>query len=279
MLRFSPDGKQLLLLINRGNGEEGWLLKFPEAGNAGVRRIEPPLRTFAGTPTVAWMPDNRRAIMALQDAPYKSEQLWMVDTLSGERHALTSGTRQVFGPSVAPDGNKLVFREGNGNYDLVSVDVATGTASTLLATDRNEAMPAWAAADNALVYVTDRNGPDEIWLRRGGDQDRPVVSPRDFPPDTTQWFMTPTLSPRGDRVIYTRIEQGGTARLWISSVAGGTPIRATHDEERVAEFSGTWSPDGSWFTYLRTAGGGGPFPESQDQRRGRPGSAQGRPRQ
>ena len=255
MLRFSPDGKQLLLLINRGNGEEGWLLKFPEAGNAGVRRIEPPLRTFAGTPTVAWMPDNRRAIMALQDAPYKSEQLWMVDTLSGERHALTSGTRQVFGPSVAPDGNKLVFREGNGNYDLVSVDVATGTASTLLATDRNEAMPAWAAADNALVYVTDRNGPDEIWLRRGGDQDRPVVSPRDFPPDTTQWFMAPTLSPRGDRVIYTRIEQGGTARLWISSVAGGTPIRATHDEERVAEFSGTWSPDGSWFTYYGLRGG------------------------
>ncbi len=249
-LRFSPDGQQLLLLINRGqNGEEAWLLKFPEAGNTGVRRIEPPLRTFSGTPSVSWMPDNRRVVMALQDTPDTSEQLWMVDTQSGERRALTSGTRTTFGPSVAPDGSKLVFRESNGNYDLVSVDVATGTASTLLATDRNEAMPAWAAADNSMVYVTTRNGPDEIWLRRGGDQDRPVVSPRDFPPGTTQWFMAPALSPRGDRVMYTRVEQSGTAHLWISSVAGGTPIRATHDEERGAEFAGTWSSDSAWFAY------------------------------
>ncbi len=249
-LRFSPDGKQLLLLVNRGqNGEEGWLLKFPEAGASGVRRIEPPLRTFAGTPSISWMPDSRRVVMALQDAPSQSEQLWMVDTQSRERHPLTSGTRQVFGPSVAPDGNTLVFREGNGNYDLVSVDVASGTASTLLATDRDEAMPAWAGADHSLVYVTDRNGPHEIWLRRNQDQDRPIVSPRDFPPGTTQWFMTPTLSPRGDRVIYTRIEQAGVARLWISSVAGGTPIRATQDAERGAEFAGSWSPDGAWFAY------------------------------
>ena len=250
-LRFSPDGKQLLLLINRGpNGEEGWLLKFPEAGAAGVRRIEPPLRTYSGTPSMSWMPDNRRVVMGLQDAPSKSEQLWMMDTQSGARHPLTSGTRATFGPSVAPDGNTLVFREGTGNYDLVSVDVASGTATTLLATDRDETMPAWAAAENVLVYVTNRNGPHEIWLRRSGDPDRPVVSTRDFPPDTTQWFMTPTLSPRGDRVIYTRIEQGGVARLWISSVAGGTPVRATHDDEREAEFGGTWSPDGSWFAYF-----------------------------
>jgi len=255
-LRFSPDGTQLLLIINRGqSGEEGWLLKFPEAGAAGVRRVEPPLRSFAGTPSVSWTPDNRRVVMSLQEAPSKSQQLWMVDTQSGERHPLTSGTRQMFGPSVAPDGNTLVFREGNGNYDLVSVDVGTGTASTLLGTDRNEAMPAWAANDNALVYVTDRNGPAEIWLRRSGDQDRPVVSTRDFPADTTQWFATPTLSPRGDRVLYTRVEQGGVAHLWISSVAGGTPVRATHDEERVAEFGGTWSPDGSWFAYYALRNG------------------------
>lgn len=249
VLRFSPDGKQLLVLLNRGSGEEGWLLSYPEAGAGGVRRIEPPLRTFSGTPSAAWMPDNRRVVMALQDTPYGSEQLWMVDTYSGERHALTSGTRDTSGPAIAPDGNTLVFRESSGNYDIVSVDVATGAPTSLIATERNEEMPAWAAAENALVYVTNRNGPDEIWLRQTGVADRPIVSPRDFPPDSTLAFMAPALSPRGDRVIYTRIERRGMARLWISAVAGGAPIRATHDDERGGEFGGTWSPDGAWFVY------------------------------
>ena len=217
-LQFSPNGKQLLLLVNRGQtGEEGWLLDFPDVGSTGLRHIDPPLRTLSGTPTVSWMPDNRRVVMDLQDAPDKSEQLWMVDTKSGARYALTSGTRPVFGASVAPDGNKLVFREQNGNYDLISVDVATGVASTLLGTDRNESMPAWAAANNTLVYVTNRNGPDEIWIRQGDVADRPVVSTRDFPPETTQWFVAPAVAPRGDRVIYARVDRGGTARLWISA--------------------------------------------------------------
>ena len=249
VLRFSPDGKQLLLILNRGSGEEGWLLKFPEEGSAGVRRIAPPLRTFSGTPTAAWMPDNRRVVMSLQDAPYGAEQLWTVDTQSGERHALTSGTRNTSGPAVAPDGNSLVFRETSGNYDIVSVELSNGAATSLIATERNEEMPAWAAAENTLVYVTNRNGPEEIWLRQNGVPDRPIVSTRDFPPDTTLGFMAPALSPRGDRVIYTRVERGGLARLWISAVAGGTPIRATHDDDRLGEFAGTWSPDGAWFVY------------------------------
>ena len=254
VLRFSPDGKQLLLILNRGSGEEAWVLKFPEEGSAGVHRIEPPLRTFSGTPTAAWMPDNRRVVMALQDAPYGAEQLWTVDTKSGERHALTSGTRNTSGPAVAPDGNRIVFRETSGNYDIVSVDLSNGAASSLIATERNEEMPAWAAAENSLVYVTNRNGPEEIWLRQNGVADRPIVSTRDFPPDTTLGFMAPALSPRGDRVMYTRIERGGLARLWISAVAGGIPIRATHDDDRRGEFAGSWSPDGTWFVYYAPTG-------------------------
>ena len=255
VLRFSPDGSRLILLVNRGAGEEGWLLTFPEAGTAGVRGIEPPLHTYAGTPTLSWMPDNRHVVLALQVDPVGSQQLWMVDMQSGERHALTSGTRDSHGPAVAPDGRRLIFRESSGNLDIVSVDLATGAASTVIATERNEAMPAWAAAEPAMVYVTDRNGPSEIWLRQGGLPDRPIVSTRDFPPDTTQWFMAPALSPRGDRVLYTRIERGGGAQLWISAVAGGAPIRAVRDDQHVGEFAGTWSPDGAWFTYCAVRDG------------------------
>ena len=55
-------------------------------------------------------------------------------------------------------------------------------------------MPAWAAAEPAMVYVGNRNGPDEIWFRRGGGLDRPIVTAR-FPADTMLLFMAPAEAP------------------------------------------------------------------------------------
>ena len=77
-LQFSPDGRQLLLLLNRGqDGGEGWLLKYPEEGSSGVRRLEPALKTYAGTSTSAWMPDNRHVVMSLQPTRYgRSSSGW-----------------------------------------------------------------------------------------------------------------------------------------------------------------------------------------------------------
>ena len=80
-------------------------------------------------------------------------------------------------------------------------------------------MPAWASKEPALVYVTDRNGAAEIWLHKPGQPDRPLVTARDFPPDTTQWFMGPSLSPDATRVIYTRTRAGRTRS--VVDVGGG----------------------------------------------------------
>ena len=75
--------------------------EVPRGGAAAVRRIEPPLKTCRGTPTPAWMPDNRHVVVSVQPTPDGSEQLWLVDTQSSERHALTSSTRNASSPSVA----------------------------------------------------------------------------------------------------------------------------------------------------------------------------------
>jgi Tol biopolymer transport system component len=199
------------------------------------------------------MPDNRHIVMSFQPRPDQNVMLWLADLESGRRHALTSGTTGSFAPAVSPDGQRLIAAETTGSFDITSIDLATATARTLVATERNEVMPAWAAAEPALVYVTDRNGPNEIWLRRGDNPDRPIVTLNDFPAGTTGAFMGPALSPRGDRVIYSRIETGTSARLWISAVTGGTPIQLTNDT--AVEMPGSWSPDGTWFVYLSVKDG------------------------
>ena len=111
-------------------------------------------------------------------------------------------------------------------------------------------MPAWALNEPALAYVSNRNGGEEIWFRRSGMPERPIVSHRDFADDSTLCFMTPALSPGGgtcglhprrDRHDRAPVDQRGGRRV---------AIRATSDTDAVAEFGGTWSPDGAWLAYF-----------------------------
>ena len=250
-LKFSPDGKQMLLLLNAGRQrEEAWLLPYPPNPARAPRRVLADLRSAGGTPGFCWMPDSRHVVLSLAGAGEDAEQLWIADTVSGEYHALTSGTANRSAPAVSPDGQKLIFKETTGSFDIISVDLATAAAQPLIATERDELMPSWAARKPLLTYVTNRNGPQEIWLHGGDTTDRPLVTARDFPPGKLQWLMGPALSPEGDRVVYTKPDNGsGEVRLWISNVAGGAPVPLTSDHAS-AEYPGSWSFDGSWFAYI-----------------------------
>jgi serine/threonine protein kinase len=249
-VKFAPDGKQILMTMNGGRGgEEVWLLPYP-AGVSLPKRILADLQTYSGTPTIARLPDSRHVILSLQPAPDASLHLWVADTITGEHHALTSGNAPRDLPAVSPDGQALVFSETTGHFDVVSVDLEHARVRTLIATERNEMMSAWAAKQAALVYVTDRNGASEIWLHRPDSPERPVVTARQFPGLMTQWFVGPAISPDGARIIYARIGANGTnARLWISATTGGAPVQLTNDTTTL-ELPGSWSPDGNWFVYL-----------------------------
>ena len=103
-----------------------------------------------------------------------------------------------------------------------------------------------------------RNGESEIWLHEPGKGDRPLVTPRNFPAGTTYAFMAPEISPDGTRVMYLRVEsdaRGATgARLWMSSLAAGAPVRLR--DRAVQENPGSWSPDSAWYAYLEVQGDG-----------------------
>jgi eukaryotic-like serine/threonine-protein kinase len=177
-----------------------------------------------------------------------SVHLWIADTLSDKVTGLTSGITSEVTPDVSPDGKTIAFTEGMSDYDVVSVSVRTAAVQPFIATSRDETMPSWAAHSDKTVFVTDRNGPTEIWLRAGDGTLRPLVGARDFPSTSSAWLMTPMLSPDGERVIYARVDGQASAQLWMSAVSGGLPVRLTNSEKD-GEFSGSWSPDGSWFAY------------------------------
>jgi eukaryotic-like serine/threonine-protein kinase len=245
MVKFSPNGKQILLFWNPHNtGNEAWLMPYPADAAHPPHRTFEGLPAFEGTPTFAWMPDSRHVVLS-------TGQLYMGDTVSGAFAVFSSGTTRYVLPAVSPDGSRLAFVERSIDCDIVSVDLATAAVTPLITTQRSEEMPAWAAREPALAYVSDRNGEQEIWLHKPGQSDRPLVTARDFPAGTTQWFMAPGLSPDAARVIYLRIGRDTPGRLWMSAVTGGAPVPVVKGSAG-SEFPGSWSPDGNWYVYWQT---------------------------
>ena len=173
--------------------------------------------------------------------------LLVANLRSGETRTLSYGlTSSMILPRASPDGSKLVFQELAIDYDILSVNLADATVTHELATEREEQMPAWAARASAMVYVTNRNGPQEIWLHEPGEQERPIVAAGDFS-DATDGFLAPALSPDATRVIYRRTTANGELDgLYISAVEGGRPVRLVND---TSAGPGSWSPDGNWFVY------------------------------
>ncbi len=253
-LSFAPDGKSILLFHASERGEEAWLLPYPPDPKHPPRIVFRDLPIYSGTPSFSWMPDGRRIVLSNRSTPDGSTQLWLADVATGKRYALTSGTNTRGLPAVSPNGRQIVFTDFTSNFDIVSAPLDGSLPHELIATERSEYMPAWASRKPDLVYVTDRNGPPEIWMR-AGDSDRPLVTAQSFPAGTTMFFVGPALSPDADRVIYLRVENGTkNSRLWISSVSGGSPAALTNDSN-LTEFPGSWSPDGNWFVYLAEKNG------------------------
>ena len=209
---------------------------------------EPPRRIFESLadsrspPTCSWMPDNRHVVLSASTAG-GTPQLYLADTVSSALSVFSRGTRAQIAPAVSPDGKQLVFLESDTDFDVGSVDLKTAAITPEIATLRVEDQPSWAARDSRMVYITDRNGFQEVWLHEPGQADRPLVTSRDFPPGTTNGFANPDLSPDGARFIYRLITTGRPGGLWISAVAGGPPVRLVKGS-KVRESGGSWSPDG-----------------------------------
>jgi Tol biopolymer transport system component len=250
-LRFSPNGKRLLLVRTGDAGrEEAWLLPYPP-GSAAPHRVVTQFPAWRITNDFSWMPDNRH--IALTVSMGGNAHAWIADTESDDAYQITGGVNSQGTLAVSPDGAKIIYAETENDWDVVTVSVKDGTFERVIATDLPETMPAWSSRTEELAYVTDRGGSAEIRMRSADGSDRPLVTQNDFPGNHTQFLMNPALSPDGSQLIFTRCGEEGATRTWIKSLTSGSPQRLNESADDT-EYAGTWSPDGRRFAELLASG-------------------------
>lgn len=215
-LKFAPDGKKAVLLYTGVKQEpEAWVLPFPPGSSQ-------PRRTLTEIPTrnvlqgASWMPDSRHLVISMSAGG--NDHLWLADTDSNRAYQITTGTSSESDAGVSPDGKTVAFNKSDVNLNVISVSLVDDAIHMLVGTERNERMAAWAARAQELAYVTDRNGPMEVWIRSENGLSRPAVTQDNFPDSRTHFIMDPALSPDGSRLVFARQGPDGAIRNWIISL-------------------------------------------------------------
>jgi Tol biopolymer transport system component len=109
------------------------------------------------------------------------------------------------------------------------------------ASGSDEYAGAWAPHSSRYVYLTNKNGEEELRIHSQAENwDRLVVTNRALGPTTV--MSAPVASPDGQRVAFDVYGTATASSIWISPAGGGAPLKLTR--EGAAESAPEWSPDG-----------------------------------
>jgi len=247
--QFTRDGKYLGLHTDSRAKTQFW--KIPMDGSSPQEL--PQGRYWGGFGnSFNWLPDGN---MVWTRNASGDGHLVHRDLRSGADRAITSGVSQERYLALSLDGRRLAFQAGEIGYDLIEVPLDGTPPAPVLATNRDEVAPSWHPDGVNFAYATNRDGSYEIWLRNRRDgSERLIVSERDFPEGKSDGFLDCAISPDGSRVAYRRFV-GPRVEIWISPMAGGTPVRLYNDPRNVFQRGASWSPDGNWIAYYSTYDG------------------------
>ena len=234
-LRFDITGRRLGL----SSGDRFW--KVPLDGG-------PPEEVMGAQGRVVgrftWSTDEGRII---SDTSFTPGHLLFSDFASGAGRIIAAGPSRHAYPSLSPDGRTLAFASGEVGFDIVEVPLNGSAPRVAIATSQIEVAPAWALDGVRFVYVTDRSGTFEIWLRNRVDgSERLIATEKQFP--ETDRFFDCAISPDGSRVAY-RAQGNRAVEIWISPLSGDAPVRLWDDPTKSPQRGPSWSPDGNWIAY------------------------------
>jgi len=247
---WSPDGRYLYFVSNRGGSTNIWRVAIDEA--SGRTRGEPePLTTptpFAGHLTIS--ADGRRLAYGasletqnLQKLALDPERVEVV----GQPAPVTTGSRSWANPDPAPDGDFLVaYSQGIPEGDLYIFRTDGSGASRQLTGDSAiDRVPRWSPDGERIAMFSDRDGSLQIWTIRPDGSDLTKIS--------NEGGSVVAWSPDGTRLAATPARltiQPGEAGAVVMSAAGQAaasvellPPSPFGDRYFVPN---SWSPDGKW---------------------------------
>ncbi|MGH7507549.1 MAG: TolB family protein, partial [Longimicrobiales bacterium] len=146
----------------------------------------------------------------------KSKSLPLITTRTLE---FTTDEATWLSLDLSPDGWTIVF---DLLGDLYTLPVAGGEATRITSGQAYDMQPHYSADGTRLVFVSDRNGSENVWIADADGSDARALTT-----DERENYMSPVWTPDGDYVIAVKGSQ-----LWLYHRRGGSGVQLTgHREE------------------------------------------------
>ncbi|MEO8513346.1 MAG: BamA/TamA family outer membrane protein, partial [Ignavibacteria bacterium] len=215
-LCWSPNGRKVAISVKSGAKDAIYIIDV-ESGDEQVLPIK-----FDGIFSVDWNPNNNSLVFRGDNS--KQSDIWIYNLKSKGLQRVTDDLFTDIDPRWSRDGKKIYFSSDRGDYtnladipkdfdmnaydfkdkDLYVYDVDAATL-TQFTSDKhaNESSVVTSADGKKVMFVSDKNGIDNIWMRNlETGEERPITNSID--PITLL-----SLSADGRRLAFTSLNKGG----------------------------------------------------------------------
>ena len=183
-MAWSPDGSELAFIAKKGGRND---IRIVNARTGRQRKtVNLPLSAITG---LDWSRDGGR--LALTAISYGQTDLFLYDLNTLELRALTNSPESKTAPRFSPNGKKILFattdtvglrndpltqtpwKNPRPTSNIAMFDLETNRASLLTNTMWNDKQPAFSPDGKHFVFVSDRNGIDNLYIARMDDPGNP----------------------------------------------------------------------------------------------------------
>ena len=236
---WSPDGRTIAVPIETRGDRPAARVVLLDAANGQEQQV--PNGQWPALGQVEWLPDgNGLAVIAGPPT-----QVWLLDSASGARRAVTNDLFQYRRLSLTADSKTLV---SVASEVMASIWVAPANghgAAVRAAAGRTDGLAglAWAS-DDRLLFRSLESGRPDIWTMRTDGGERRQIT-------TDGGSSGVRLLPGGRSIVFLS-ERGQPLAAWKSDLEGQEAVRL--DGTELAEDL-VPSPDGTWMAFVSSRGG------------------------
>jgi len=233
---ISPDGTKLAFV--RGAelfGRDIYTMELPNG--------EPQQLTHDGSLIVGltWSADSSAVVFSSNRRG--SLSLWKISARGGTPEREPVGGDDAYGPSIARQGNRLVYSHGSAAWKIIGADVAGKDREAeveILSSSVQDASPHISPSGDKIAFQSWRSGSQEIWTA-GIDGSNPVQL-------TSKGTVagSPAWSRDGQRIAFDA-RPDAFAHIYVIDATGSVPRAIT--QGRYNDIVPAWSADGHWLYF------------------------------